>query len=96
MATDPSARPVRITVDQRPVDVPAGVTLAAGLLDVGIWATRTSVRGEPRGPLCGMGVCFECRVAIDGIAAQRACLVAVRDGMRVETTSERAPSGGAR
>lgn len=89
------ARPVRITVDHRPVDVPAGVTLAAGLLDAGIWATRTSVRGEPRGPLCGMGVCFECRVTIDGVSAQRACLVAVHDGMRVET-SARTSQGGER
>jgi len=72
------------------------VTVAAGLLDAGIWSTRTSVRGEARGPLCGMGVCFECRVTIDDVSARRACLVAVREGMRVETTSTRAAQGGAR
>jgi len=93
---DSSARVVRITVDQRTVEVPAGVTVAAGLLDAGIWSTRTSVRGEARGPLCGMGVCFECRVTIDDVSARRACLVAVREGMRVETTSTRAAQGGAR
>ena len=92
---DSSARVVRITVDQRTVEVPAGVTLAAGLLDAGMWATRTSVRGEARGPLCGMGACFECRVTIDDVLAQRACLVAVREGMRVETTSTRVAEGNA-
>lgn len=92
---DSSSRSVRITVDQRTVEVPAGVTVAAGLLDAGIWSTRTSVRGEARGPLCGMGVCFECRVTIDDVAAQRACLVAVRDGMRVETTHTRVAQGSA-
>lgn len=93
---DSAIRAVRITVDRHPVDVPADVTVAAGLLNAGIWSTRTSVRGDPRGPLCGMGVCFECRVTIDGVAAQRACLVAARDGMRVETTGGRASSGGER
>jgi len=92
---DSSTRVVRITVDQQIVEVPAGVTVAAGLLDAGIWSTRTSVRGEARGPLCGMGVCFECRVTIDDVSAQRACLVAVREGMRVETTSVHAAQGGA-
>lgn len=87
------ARPVRVTVNQRTVDVPAGVTVATMLLDAGIWSTRTSVHGEPRGPLCGMGVCFECRVTIDGVSAQRACLVAVRDGMRVETATARTSDG---
>lgn len=92
---DSSTRVVRITVDQRTVEVPAGVTVAAGLLDAGIWSTRTSVRGEARGPLCGMGVCFECRVTIDDVSAQRACLVPVREGMRVETTATRVAQGGA-
>jgi len=31
--------------------------------------TRTSVTGEPRGPLCGMGICFECRTA----SGERTC-----------------------
>jgi len=43
------------------------------------------VRGEPRLPLCGMGVCFECRVCIDGVAEQRACMLPVRTGMQVTT-----------
>jgi D-hydroxyproline dehydrogenase subunit gamma len=46
---------------------------------------RTSVQGEPRGPLCGMGVCFECCVTINGIARCRSCLTLCEDGMEVRT-----------
>ena len=67
--------------------VPAGVTVAAALLDVGASAFRRSVSGEPRAPLCGMGTCYECRVTIDGVAHRRACLVTVADGMHVTTAS---------
>ena len=38
---------------------------------------------ENRGPLCGMGVCYECQVTINGIANQRACMTEVEDQMVV-------------
>lgn len=76
---------VRIMVDGRLIDVPAGSTVAAALIGAGIRQFRESVSGEPRAPLCGMGVCYECRVAIDGQAHRRACMVRVRDGMTVST-----------
>jgi predicted molibdopterin-dependent oxidoreductase YjgC len=74
-----------IRVDGRPLEVEAGLTVLAALWNAGGRAVRTSVAGEPRGPLCGMGVCFECRVTIDGAPQRRACLEAVRDGMEVVT-----------
>lgn len=77
---------VEIEVDGRRVSVAAGCTVAAALLDHGVSAFRASVRGEPRGPLCGMGICHECRVTIDGVPHRRACLVPVVGGMRVTTT----------
>jgi sarcosine oxidase subunit alpha len=55
------------------------------LLGLGISAFRRSVDGTPRGPLCGMGICHECRVTIDGVAHRRACLVPVSEGMHVST-----------
>ena len=75
---------VRLHVNGHPVDVPEGASVAAA---VARWTShfRTSVRGEPRAPLCGMGVCFECRVHIDGIAHQRACMTPAREGMWVES-----------
>jgi len=60
------------------------VTLAAALARAD-QPFRTSVTGEPRAPLCGMGTCYECRVTIDGVAHRRACLVTVADGMHVTT-----------
>ena len=79
---------VELFVDGRRLSVPQGATVAAALLDVGVRAFRTSVGGEPRSPLCGMGVCFECRVTIDGVPHRRACLVSVAEGMRVTTDAE--------
>ena len=85
---------VTISADGRSLRVPAGVTVAAALLDLGIAAFRRSVRGEPRAPLCGMGTCYECRVTIDGVAHRRACLVTVAEGMHVTTAdaAEQAPA----
>ena len=65
--------------------VPAGVTVAAAILRLGEAAFRRSVRGEPRGPLCGMGICFECRVTVDGAAHARSCQILCRAGMEIET-----------
>ena len=85
---------ITILVDGRSLGVPADVSVAAALLNAGINTFRRSVAGEPRAPLCGMGICHECRVTIDGIAHRRACLVTVADGMTVERASA-APEQGA-
>ena len=76
---------VSIVADGRAIEVPAGVSVAAALLGAGVVAFRHSVTGEPRGPLCGMGICYECRVTVNGVAHRRACLVTVSDGLRVTT-----------
>lgn len=76
---------VVLEIDGREVSVPAGISVAAALLNTGVRAFRRSVTGEPRAPLCGMGSCHECRVTIDGRTQRRSCLQPVQDGMRVET-----------
>ena len=76
---------VHIVADDRRVAVPAGTSVAAALLGIGSTAFRVSVGGTPRAPLCGMGICYECRVTIDGVPHRRACLVPVAEGMRVAT-----------
>jgi D-hydroxyproline dehydrogenase subunit gamma len=53
------------------------------LLALGEIATRRTVAGEPRGIFCGMGVCFDCLMVIDGIPNTRACMTWVREGMDV-------------
>ncbi|MEO5825311.1 MAG: (2Fe-2S)-binding protein [Gemmatimonadales bacterium] len=77
---------VSVVINGTTRDVPAGVTVAAALLDEGVVAFRRDLHGAPRAPLCGMGSCMECRVTIDGRTEQRACLVVVGDGMRIEST----------
>jgi NADPH-dependent 2,4-dienoyl-CoA reductase/sulfur reductase-like enzyme len=77
------AERVRIRVDGRPAEAEAGTSLLAALWNQGARALRTSATGESRGPLCGMGTCFECRVTLDGAPHVRSCLVPVRDGMDV-------------
>ncbi len=74
---------VRFTVDGRPAAAEAGLSLLAALWNDGVRALRTSVAGEPRGPLCAMGTCFECRVDVDGVPHVRSCLTPVREGMSV-------------
>ena len=76
---------VRIRIDGAEHAVPEAASVAAALLLAGGGAARMSVSGELRGPLCGMGVCQECRVEVDGVPHQRACMIQVRDGMRVRT-----------
>jgi len=76
---------ITIQLNGKPIRVPAGVSVAAAILTAGEMRFRTSVSGEPRAPLCGMGICFECRVAIDGEAHARSCQILVREGMKVQT-----------
>lgn len=76
---------VRIEVNGQLLTMPSGISVAAALMNSGFTAFRRSVGGEPRMPLCGMGSCHECRVTIDGVGQQRACLRTIRDGMQVVT-----------
>jgi predicted molibdopterin-dependent oxidoreductase YjgC len=76
---------IKLTINNRPVEAEDGMTVAAAVCAAGIGVFRRSVTGEARGPLCGMGICFECRVAIDGAMHERSCNVLVRDGMEVVT-----------
>lgn len=80
------AEAVTISVDGRSLKARVGDTVAAALLAHGVDHIRTTpVSGAPRAPYCMMGVCFDCLVTIDGVGNRQACLVPVRDGMRVET-----------
>jgi sarcosine oxidase subunit alpha len=67
------------------VSVPQGSLVAAAVLQSGVTAFRRSVTGEVRGPLCGMGICFECRVQVNGVAHVRSCQTLCENGMDVRT-----------
>lgn len=76
---------VAITVNGELLAVPVDMSLGAGLLLHGVRVLRQSPHEKaPRGLFCGMGVCFECLVTVDGRAGQQACRLRVRDGMTVE------------
>jgi sarcosine oxidase subunit alpha len=78
-------RRVDIIVNGKPMSVVSGSTVAAALLNERVNRFRESVVGESRGPVCGMGICYECRVTINDVPQQRACLSVVEPGMRVDT-----------
>jgi predicted molibdopterin-dependent oxidoreductase YjgC len=74
-----------LTVDGTPLRAPAGQSLAAALLAAGRAVLRTSPSGTPRGVYCGIGVCQECRVHVEGRGVVRACVTPATAGMRVTT-----------
>jgi D-hydroxyproline dehydrogenase subunit gamma len=76
---------MEIKINGRSVTVADGSSVAAAIFLAGETRFRTSVSGEPRAALCGMGICFECRVTIDGEPHVRSCQVRARDGMAIET-----------
>lgn len=88
---NPPATPGDVTVsfDGRPVRTSAGQSVGSALVTNGITAWRdTRKHARPRGLFCGIGVCFDCLVTVDGAPNQRACLVEVREGMEIKGSSE--------
>ncbi|MET1080173.1 MAG: (2Fe-2S)-binding protein [Pseudomonas sp.] len=73
-----------VMLNGRALQVAEGTSVAAALALGGDGSSRTSISGQRRAPLCGMGVCQECRVTIDG-RRRLACQTLCRDGMRVES-----------
>ena len=74
---------VTIRVDGAPRQAYLGETVAAALIAGGEAAIRLTRGGSARGLYCGMGVCFECLVVVDGVPNTRACMTWVRDGMEI-------------
>ena len=74
---------VNLRVNGETITVPRGSMVSTAVAAAG--GHRRSVTGEVRGPLCGMGICFECRVRIGGRAHLRSCQVVCEEGMEVTT-----------
>ena len=77
--------PIALKINDVAVSVPPGSMVAAAVLQAGVVSFRRSVTGEARGPLCGMGICFECRVTVNGVAHVRSCQTLCENGMDVRT-----------
>ena len=80
------ANTVNVWVNNTLIIMPEGSMVSAALLTANA-ACRISANGESRTALCGMGICFECRATVDGVAHQRTCQIICQVGMRVKTQS---------
>jgi hypothetical protein len=83
-----AAEPIMLTFDGRPLSAVVGDSVGAALTRAGVRSWRTTRRrGRPRGLFCGIGVCYDCLLTVDGSANQRACLVTAEDGMELSSAS---------
>jgi predicted molibdopterin-dependent oxidoreductase YjgC len=72
--------------DDRAVPFADGQTIGAALIGAGIRSWRTTrFSGRPRGIFCGIGVCYDCLITVDGVPNIRACLAEAGEGMRVSS-----------
>lgn len=77
---------MKVTIDGRAIEVPAGTLVAAAIeLAAPGQGARVSPSGLRRQPLCGMGVCGECRVRVDGHAHRLGCQTLCAAGMEIQT-----------
>lgn len=76
---------VTLNINGASVTMPAGTVVSVAVMKTGITSFRRSVTGEARGPVCGMGICFECSVMIDGESHCRSCQTICQTGMEVRT-----------
>ncbi len=84
MPIDPSLEKVSFTLNGRPATAAPGCSVAVAVMMNGVSHFRRSVTGQPRGPLCGMGICYECRLTIDGRPHQKSCQSVIAAGMVVQ------------
>ena len=75
-----------VSIDGQSLTVPVGCTVAVAVALAGR-VCRRSVSGEPRSALCGMGICFECRLTIDGEPYRLSCQIICQPGMDVQTNA---------
>jgi hypothetical protein len=77
------APPFLFSFENQQVNARGGQSVAAALIANGIRTLRIDEAGNPKGILCGIGYCFECRCVIDDEPDRRACMVEAKPGMRV-------------
>jgi len=81
----PRGAEIEVLINGRPHLAFEGETVHAVLLAAG-WRVlgKKAKTGQPRGIFCGMGVCYDCLVTIDGLPNQRACMTPVKSGMEIQ------------
>lgn len=79
--------------DGTPVPYEPGQSIGAALMNAGITSWRTTRKnGKARGLFCGIGVCYDCLLTVDGQLNQRACVVPAASGTKIETGGRGLPS----
>lgn len=77
--------PFEFSFGGQPITAYPGETVGTALMAAGIATFRTTrMGGKPRGIFCGIGICFDCLVVVEGRLNQRACLTPATPGLRVE------------
>jgi predicted molibdopterin-dependent oxidoreductase YjgC len=77
---------VDITVNGKVITAVDGEPIASALIAAGVKTFRkTRVMKESRGYFCGIGLCSDCMMVVDGVPNVRTCITPVKDGMKVET-----------
>lgn len=84
--------PTHFEFEGEQVDTNPGDTLASALGRAGHVVQRTTRADEPRGVFCGIGLCHDCLVNVDGRQGQRACMTSAEGVLNVHRHQEAAPS----
>jgi predicted molibdopterin-dependent oxidoreductase YjgC len=77
-----------IEVDGKIISARSGQTIAEALLANGLRVFRMTRKQYPRGVYCGMGICYECRMIVNGIANVRTCMTLATPGCRIATQDD--------
>jgi predicted molibdopterin-dependent oxidoreductase YjgC len=84
--SDKHAGRIKIKVDGETIVAEEGQTVAGALVAAGVWNFGYSpTRHTARGPFCGMGICFECELKVNGKPNVRACISQVEPRMVIQT-----------
>jgi sarcosine oxidase subunit alpha len=72
-----------ITVNGSPITAYKGQTIAAAILASGLRVFRVTKGRKMRGPFCGIGICFDCRMRVNGISNVRTCMTLATPGCEI-------------
>ena len=80
---------ITVTINNKPVIAYEGELVSTVLYEEGIQIFQIKHKtGNPSGIYCGMGICYECLVTINGVPNTRACQTPVVEGMAIETGNQ--------
>ena len=79
---------IEFEVDGSVIKARKGETIAEALLNKGITIFRKTRNNMPRGVYCNMGICYECRMIVNGIPNVRSCMTLATPGCSIATQDD--------